>query len=144
MRTVAAVAVAALLPAPGAWASSPGRDGKLAVTINCVAGEAGSTQYVRAFSPHGRDLGALTGCDANRYGPSWRPDGERLALVEGDGGERAYVTVPAAGGRPRPLGSDPVSGEAVLSPAPAFSPSGARFALVDGGDIFTASAGFEH
>jgi Tol biopolymer transport system component len=141
LRTALTVVALSASFAPAAWASFPGRNGKLAVSVEGCGGADGfgDPRYIRAFGPRGRNLGRLTGCDGpDRYGPDWSADGRRLALAEHLRGQRIQLTTHAADG------SDPsevpvrVRGNE-FEGAPSLSPDGRHIAWSTRGAIYTAA-----
>ena len=81
---VAAVVSAVPLPAP-ASAAFPGRNGKLAISVEDCPGS--DRRSIRAYASGGRRLHRLTPCTADRWGPDWSPRGRLLGFGEWLGGE---------------------------------------------------------
>src|SRR4051794_23966460 len=119
----AALLLLSLALAPAADASFPGRNGKLAVSVEgCGLHTFDSPRYIRAYSASGRKLGRLTGCDADRYGPDWSPGGRRLAVAQEKPSTRFHLVTMRADGRHRRR----VAGEPSFLYGPSFAPGGRR------------------
>src|SRR3954462_2446192 len=91
-----ALAMAVLL-APAASATFPGRNGKLAITV----GGCGNGTQIRAYDPRGRALGRLSDCKRPRAEPDWSGDGRLLAYMEAAGDASSNLVVAAADGSER-------------------------------------------
>ena len=143
------VLVAALLAAaPAADATFPGRNGGFAVTApGCE-----ENQHIQLLSEAGRTLRDLTprcervGEDAflDTLGPSWAPNGGRLAYVRRVfGGPLEIASLPLDGGPVSHFG--PPYGPRGGDQGPTYSPEGDRLAYEYNGTLYTAAIdGSEH
>jgi Tol biopolymer transport system component len=125
-----ALTVGTAMFAPPAHATFPGRNGKLVVAVEGCGKfhSIDAPRFIRAYSPSGRNLGRLTGCDTDRSQPEWSPNGRRLALVEGHR-KPHIVTIAANGSHHRR-----VRAAGQLASAPSFAPGGRRFVFAAGAD----------
>jgi len=92
------------------------------------------------MSPDGSDAMRLTTNSAGDFGPSWSPDGSKIAFwSDRDGNSEIYV-MNADGSEQTRLTDNSASDQ-----EPAWSPDGRRIAFVSSRDGFTAiSAGGTH
>jgi Tol biopolymer transport system component len=140
MTLRSAVLIALLLPAvgaPAASASFPGKNGKLAVVVEaCPAGEDddGDRRRLRAYSATGRNMGELTDCTADRFGPNWSADGTRVAFVQG-GGDDPFGTVAADGSDLQPIPVNSTGGASYFF-GPSFAPDGEHVVFAFAQSIF--------
>jgi Tol biopolymer transport system component len=125
---IAAAAIAAATVAPAADASFPGRNGKIAVSVEGCGFDGNlSPRYIQAYGPAGRKLRRLTDCDGDRWGPDWAPAGRRLAVGEMEpNGDYHFAIMHPDGSHRRRIAHMPELGF-----GPSFLPSGLRFLYVN-------------
>ena len=125
---VAAALAAAVALVPASQASFPGRNGKIAVSVEgCVVSGNQSARYIQTFGPGGRKLKPLTGCDGDRWGPDWAPGGRRLTVGEFKPHEDYhFTTMRADGSHRRSIALMPELGF-----GPSFLPGGGEFLFVN-------------
>jgi Tol biopolymer transport system component len=138
MVVVIALCVSATALTAVAGASFPGRNGRLAVELDCSE----ASPFIRFFSIGGKDLGALNPpCErvgqledvlreTSLYGFS--PDGLRLLISQRGAVPQGLITVGADGTDPRALPVPPDARDA------SFAPNGRRIVFVSRGAIWSA------
>src|SRR3954452_6994231 len=139
MRSIGLAVAMAFVWAPAAHATFPGHNGKLAVVQDNSCPEPADDdppRVIKAYSPGGKDLGRLTGCDANRYGPDWSSQGTRLAYTRtgnsvGFFSRKANGTGETSMNMPAEADFDELNG-------PSCSPSGKRVVFTKNDSIWTA------
>jgi Tol biopolymer transport system component len=138
LRTASLAALLlAAVAAPGASASFPGSNGKFAVVVEaCPPGEDddGDRRRLRAYSANGKNVGELTDCTADRFGPNWSADGTRVAFVQG-GGDDPFGSVAADGSDLRPIPVDSKGGSSGFY-GPSFAPDGEQVVFTFAQSIF--------
>ena len=71
----------ALLPAPAADASFPGRNGNFAVTINCSPTSFGT--HIELYGLRGRPIRSITPCGSETFGVNFSPSGKSMIYTDG-------------------------------------------------------------
>jgi Tol biopolymer transport system component len=132
-----AAAVGALTLASPAQAAFPGKNGRIAFTVQPRdRGEAVSST-IETVLPDGRERRVLGACptgDCFQTFPSWSPDGGRLAFGLRDAGLSTGLAIVRANG----TGLRRLSQLTGPYGAPAWAPSGRRLLFPGDGGLFTA------
>jgi Tol biopolymer transport system component len=132
-----AAAVGALTLASPAQAGFPGKNGRIAFTVEPRERGEASSSTIETVLPSGRGRRVLGGCPTGgcfQTFPAWSPDGRRLAFGLRDAGLSAGLAIVRADGtglRQLPQLTGPYG-------APAWAPSGRRLLFPGEGGLFTA------
>jgi Tol biopolymer transport system component len=133
-----------LAAAAPAQASFPGRNGKLAITVQGC----NDVEHILAFTPVTAQLRELTpSCEsAGRFeyrhtaAPEWFPDGRRLVFLERDRSETpGTTTFRIADANGREMSRISTAGGGVFPRAPSVSPGGTRIAFSGRERIYTVN-----